>query len=254
MPQPSPVNQLLRLSQVHDEWRDLLTVALHGVEADYLRRLLDNDDWLPGRARLLAAFRRDLRHCRYILFGESPYPRVESANGIAFHDAAANELWSDRGLGKAVNRATSLRNLIKMLLLAEGRVRESSNGRLEQQDIAAIEKRDLVRTIDELFANLHERGFLLFNATQVLYPARKPAAEARYWFAFIERLLSGLAESAPRPPTLVLWGKIAQQILAHPAAASYPRLVCEHPYNLSFVHNRDMHKLFGPLQLLRRSQ
>ena len=42
------------------------------------------------------------------------------ANGYAFWDAAVNELWSDNGLSKAVNRATSLRNFIKMLLVTEG--------------------------------------------------------------------------------------------------------------------------------------
>ena len=78
--------------------------------------------WLVARCidRLLAAFQRDRAGVRYLLIGESPYPRRASANGIAFYDAAVDSLWSEQGLSKAVNRATSLRNIVKTALLAEG--------------------------------------------------------------------------------------------------------------------------------------
>ena len=75
---------------------------------------------MPGIDQLFSAFRRDRHNLRYILIGESPYPRAESANGIAFYDAAVNALWSETGLSKPVNRATSMRNIIKTALLAEG--------------------------------------------------------------------------------------------------------------------------------------
>ena len=43
---------------------------------------------------------------RYVLFGESPYPRAQSANGYAFWDAAANSLWAEEGgLHQLLNRA-----------------------------------------------------------------------------------------------------------------------------------------------------
>ena len=42
--------------------------------------LIEDMRWLPGADRLLAAFRRDLSGVRYLLIGESPYPRPESAN------------------------------------------------------------------------------------------------------------------------------------------------------------------------------
>ncbi len=245
------VEQLLERSRVHPEWRTTLELALAEVDPDYLHGLLAVPEWLPGPDRLLAAFRRDRGGLRYLLIGESPYPRAESANGIAFQDAAVGSLWSEQGLSKAVNRATSLRNIVKTALLAEGHGQADVDGKFGPAQIAAIDKSGLVATLDELFTNLHAAGFLLLNATPVLHPARKPAREARYWHGFLNALLTATAELKP---TLLLWGKIANLVEALPASAGYDRIVCEHPYNLSFIDNLDMRALFAQLQLLRRNE
>ena len=247
---------LMQRAGVHPEWREILGSALAGVDRDYLRSLLRDDSWLPGVENLLAAFRRDRQGLKYLLIGESPYPRRESANGIAFYDAAVGELWSEQGLSKPVNRATSLRNLVKTALLAEGHLQKDDDGKISQQAIAALDKRGLVRTLGELFDNLHAAGFLLLNATPVLHPERKPALEATYWQAFLERLLAAIAddaiaEQAREPPTLLLWGKIAQRVEAMPVSARYRKLVCEHPYNVSFIDNPSMQQLFARLTVLR---
>jgi len=248
--QPGVIDILLRRSRVHAEWRPLLADALSAVDADYLGSLLRDDDWLPGADNLLAAFRRDRAGVRYLLLGESPYPRRESANGIAFYDAAVGSLWSEHGLGKAVNRATSLRNIVKTAILAEGLATADADGRLTQQRIAAIDKTGLVQTLAELFANLQAAGFLMFNATPVLHARRKPAVEARYWRHFLERLLDSLAAGPGPAPTLVLWGKIAKLVEELPSSRQFPRLVCQHPYNISFIDNPDMRRLFAGLRLL----
>ena len=107
-----------------------------------------------------------------------------------------------------------------------------------------------MQNLAELFANLQAAGFLMFNATPVLHPRRKPAVEARYWHAFLERLLAGIADDGYPAPTLVLWGKIAKLVAGLPASRHFPRLVCEHPYNLSFIDNPDMRRLFAGLRLL----
>lgn len=93
------------------------------LDKDYLAELAADKDWLPGPAAVFNAFSSPLESTRYVLFGESPYPRRESANGCAFWDAAVHNLWADTGLSKEVNRATSLRNLMKMMLVAEGKLR-----------------------------------------------------------------------------------------------------------------------------------
>ena len=244
----SKLTRLLARNQVHPDWRPILEPALATLERDYIEALLDDPRWLPGPERLLAAFRRDLAGVRYLLIGESPYPRPESANGIAFYDAAVDELWSERGLSKAVNRATSLRNLVKTALLAEQRVSKDADGKISQQVIAELDKQGMIRSLAELFANLERAGFLLLNATPVLHPLRKPEQEAGYWRGFLACLLHGLAS---RPITLVLWGQIAKLVETLPASRSFHKLACEHPYNISFIDNPDMQRLFAELRLLQ---
>lgn len=246
------INYLIERSAVDPQWRPILVKALSSLEAPYLRSLIESQDWLPGIHNLLAAFRRDVNGVRYILIGESPYPRIQSANGIAFYDAAVTELWSDNGLSKAVNRATSMRNILKTALLAEGVVKADQQGRITQQSIANIDKRFLIQRMDGLFANLHRRGFLMLNATPVLHSQRKPAKEAVYWRDFLAQILSLLADSLPQPATLILWGKIAETIEAFPVSQRYQQLKCEHPYNVSFIHNPLMQSLFAELKLLQR--
>ena len=245
------IETLLQRSRVHADWRATLTDALATIDPDYLRALLQDRDWLPGADRLLAAFRRDRAGLRYILVGESPYPRRESANGIAFYDAAVGDLWSDNGLSKAVNRATSLRNIVKTALAAEGLVSADGEGRISQQAIAALDKRGLVQSLADLFRNLEDRGFLLLNATPVLHPARKPAREARFWREFLDCLLRGINREARQPVTLILWGKIAGLVESLPASAQYDKLVCEHPYNVSFIDNPAMQRLLAELRILQ---
>jgi uracil-DNA glycosylase len=231
---------LIDRSGVHHEWREILQNALSELQPDYVESLLHDGNWLPGSDRLLAAFRRDRAAVRYLLIGESPYPRAESANGIAFYDAAVGELWSDRGLSKAVNRATSLRNIVKTALLAEGHLQRDADGKITQDAIARLDKRPLIKTLPELFDNLEHAGFLMLNATPVLHPQRKPAVEARYWTDFLEQLLVLIAQRCPHRVTLLLWGKIAGLVEAMPASTGFDKIVCEHPYNISFIDNPEM--------------
>ena len=148
------VDELISASNVHSEWVDLLRNALNEMDATYLNELFLSPNWLPGIDLLFNAFRRDRSHVRYVLIGESPYPRQSSANGIAFYDAAVTDLWRDTGLSKSVNRATSMRNMIKTALVAEGYIEPDSDGRISQSSIAKVDKSSLVQTMPELFENL----------------------------------------------------------------------------------------------------
>ncbi|MCP4875481.1 MAG: uracil-DNA glycosylase [Gammaproteobacteria bacterium] len=246
------IDRLISEANAHEDWRPILEESLSTLDPDYIESLLNDDSWLPGSDHLLAAFRRDRTGTRYLLIGESPYPRRESANGIAFFDAAVGSLWSEQGLSKPVNRATSLRNMIKTALLAEGRVSRDSDGKITQDAIAKLDKSEMIQTLAELFENLERAGFLMLNATPVLHPARKPAREARYWEAFLERLLELISPQPTQRINLLLWGKIAKLVEAMPVSSNYRKLVCEHPYNISFIDNPDMLQLFAELRVLRR--
>ena len=245
---------VLSRSAIHDQWQDILSEALEAVDDDYLSQLLKSDAWLPGIDSLFRAFRRDRLGVRYVLLGESPYPRAGSANGIAFYDSAVKDLWSIQGMSKMVNRATSMRNIIKTALLAEGHVKANGAGKISQAAIAAIDKTALVQTMGELFNNLQKAGFLMLNATPVLHPERKPTQEAIFWQGFLERLLNQLALSAQQPITLVLWGKIARVLGSMNIGDNYRLLVSEHPYNISFINNPTMQSFFRDIRVLSRRE
>jgi uracil-DNA glycosylase len=246
----SEVDTLINRSSVHPDWYEILKIALSSVDDKYLESLSRDSQWLPGIDQLFAAFRRDRSNLRYLLIGESPYPRQTSANGIAFYDAAVAELWSDQGLSKAVNRATSLRNIMKTAMLAQQLLQRDEDGKVTQAAIAAVSKTGLVTTMAQLFDNFERAGFLLLNATPVLHPARKPQEEARYWIEFLNQVLLLTAQRATKRPTLILWGKVANLIASLPAGDAFDHLVCEHPYNLSFIDNPEMKELFAKLQIL----
>lgn len=229
------------IERCHPEWHKILDNAFEYLDKSYLNLLMNNNNWLPGLKNLFSAFSLPLSKTRYILLGESPYPRLESANGYAFWDNSVHELWSEAGLSKAVNKATSLRNLIKMLLIARGTLMDDTS----QQAIANINKNGLVQTADELFNGMMNRGILLLNACLV-YSEGKVAYHARYWNPFIQSILDQLSLIKPTVQ-LILLGKIANNISQDKLTVG---LIAEHPYNISFITNPRVIEFFQPLDLL----
>src|SRR4051812_15058438 len=92
----------------HPEWEEILENALNAMDTNYLKELIDVPGWFPGLNKMLSAFYLPLSQTDYILLGESPYPRSDSANGFAFWDNSVDLFWSEKGLSKSVNIATSL--------------------------------------------------------------------------------------------------------------------------------------------------
>ncbi len=245
------------LRRVDPSWRPVVARGLEAValaDPAYLPALAAAA-FLPTQGRIFDAFAQPLDAVRYVLVGEGPYPRDQSATGVCFMDGAVNELWSLSGLSKPVNRATSLRNFMKMLMVAAGLLQPDATG---GDAVAAVAQRALaadstfIRTLPELQHNLHSHGFLLLNAALVFRPDVAPLKDARAWRPLLEVVLEALSDRQEQSaPTLVLWGKIAGWIDDLPAVAHFPKAVAEHPYNLSFINNSAMQSLFGPMQLLR---
>lgn len=252
---PAPMSAAI--AHADPSWHAILQKGLAAValaDPEYLPDLVA-DAYLPTNGRLLAAFSYPVSEVRYVLVGEGPYPREASATGVCFMDGAVEGLWSDNGLSKTVNRATSLRNFIKMLLVADGTLKPDQTTGAAMADIGCRAKASgsgYIQTLPELQSNLTRHGFLLLNAALVFRPQIRPAAEALAWRPFLTTVLEALASASAMPPTLLLWGKIAGMIGALPGIEPLPKTVAEHPYNLSFIHNPAMHALFGPMDLLRR--
>ncbi len=241
------LNELLRLNGVDTAWDPILLPALEALEEEYREWLLEGEGYIPTKNRLLAAFSTlQPEDLRYILFGQDPYPREESAIGYAFIDGRVERIFSPGGLSKEVNRATSLRNFIKMVLVADGRLDPTDTS---QGAIAALEKSDLIDTMEGLRRNFETAGVLLLNMALVFSTAEASRRHIRAWRGFVEILLAGVAQSAP---TLILFGAHAREVERLSAAEGLPRVALEHPYNHSFIINPEAHALFGPMKLLRR--
>ncbi len=226
---------IFNLKETHPDWHPLLKKALGAMDKNYLIALSKDKSWLPGEENIFNAFKLPLKNLKRILFGESPYPRKISANGYAFWDNAVSKLWSEKGLSKEVNRATSLRNFMKMLLS------------LENKSVTS-DKSDLIQTLPELFQNILNQGFLLLNATLV-YRKDKVREDAKYWQVFLKVLLAEIYKTHP-DIELVFFGNIAKQIdplITDP----YHKIYSEHPYNLSFIINPVVLDYFGKFKLLR---
>jgi uracil-DNA glycosylase len=237
------------LAAVDLSWLPGLQAGLNAMDPAYLASLLASTHWLPGRHQIFNAFSLPVNKVKFILFGESPYPRAQSANGFAFWDAAVSEIWSPNGLSKTVNRATSLRNIIKMLLVAAGQLAPDNTS---QSEIVQIDKKSLVQTLPNLFTNLLDEGFLLLNATLVLQPDNVKN-DARAWKPFLRQILDFILNQHPSIELLLL-GKIANEIDPLVPKARIKKLYAEHPYNLSFIQNPEIIEFFKPMHLLKSRQ
>lgn len=237
----------LNFDVIHPSWQPCFDKSLKHLDPAYLQGLSGSEAWLPGPEKIFNAFSMPLNKINYVLIGESPYPRRESANGYAFWDAAVSALWSPEGMSKKVNRATSFRNFLKMLLVAEGLLDAADTS---QPAISRLDKTQLVQTNEAFFQNLLTHGFLLLNATLVLQPSSR-VKDARIWYPFIKETIDCLL-SINKHVKFILFGRIAndmQKIIAHhPVEVLYS----EHPYNHSFITNPEVIQFFKPLHLLKK--
>lgn len=254
MPAPAiPPVILDALSRADTSWQPYLRKGLEAVaraNPTYLPALAA-DIYLPTEQRLFAAFAQPLQSVRYVLVGEGPYPRTESATGVCFMDGAVGNLWCESGLSKPVNKATSLRNFIKMLLVADGKLQPGDTSGAALAPVAATAGSDgAIQTLAQLQDNLTVHGFLLLNASLVFRPHVAPAIDARAWLPLVQVVLDAMREHG-QPPTLVLWGKIAEQLKKLPGIERFPQVVSEHPYNLTFINHPEMQNLFKPMRLLQ---
>jgi uracil-DNA glycosylase len=254
-----PTTILAALDRADVSWRPLLIQGLEAMMAatpDYLPQLAQ-DQYLPTEQRLFAAFALPLQQVKYVLVGEGPYPRAESATGVCFMDGAVGSLWSSDvggGLSKPVNKATSLRNFMKMLLVADGQLQLEHTAGEAMAAVSAQARSGAgshILTLADMQQKLTEQGFLLLNASLVFRSHVAPAKDAKAWLPFFETVMAGLAAQAQATPTMVLWGKIAELLSKLPVMKDFPQIAAEHPYNLSFIGNPAMHQLFRPMQLLK---
>lgn len=198
---------------------------------------MQKEIYLPSKANIYNAFTTlPLENTKYILFGQDPYPREISASGYAFIDKNVKTLFCEKGLSREVNRATSLRNMMKLFL-----------GLDTQEEIAKLDKSNLINSIDALRLNFEKNGVLLLNRSLVYTSKQDIKNHTKQWKPFVETLLLKLKD---RDIKLILFGNNSKEILSFEAARHFEVESFEHPYNVSFVKNQRAKKLFGSMGLL----
>jgi len=228
-------------------WEVILEKAYAELEDDY-KVFLENDKcYFPSSSNYFNAFKTLPRNrVKYILFGQDPYPRKESAGGYAFIDEKVQTLFSQTGLSKEVNRATSLRNFVKMALVARGDLKKEDTS---QEAISQIDKHALINSIEELRINFEKNGVLLLNTALIFTDKKSSIKHVKAWRPFIETLLKELEEDAPK---LILFGTHAKELKKRLSLDKYEIIEMEHPYNNTFISNEKALKLFRNMHLLEK--
>ena len=234
--------------EVHPTWQTIVEKSYRKFDSDYKLFLEEDRGYFPTYSNFLNAFKTlPLEKTRYILFGQDPYPREKSATGYAFIDGAVGEIFSQNGLSKSVNRATSLRNFIKMLLVARG---ELSIEDTTPNAICRVDKEPLVSTITELKENFEKNGVLLLNISLVFTTKKDTTLHVKQFLPFMKELLSQLQS---RDIELIMLGNISKEIQKKiPDCKKFDIFEAMHPYNISFIKDLSVRDFFRPMNLLDR--
>jgi len=228
-------------------WEAILEKAYAELEDDYQTFLENDKGYFPSASNYLNAFKTLPRNkVKYILFGQDPYPREESAGGYAFIDEKVKTIFTDKGLSKEVNKATSLRNFVKMVLLASGDLKKEDTS---QEAITQVDKTALINSIEELRINFEKNGVLLLNTALIFTDKKSSQKHVKAWRPFIEILLKELEEDAPK---LILFGTHAKELKKKLSLEKFESIQVEHPYNHTFITNEKVLKLFRPMHLLEK--
>ena len=226
-------------------WETILSEAYASLEADYQRFLEEDESYFPSKENYLNAFNTlPKEKVKYILFGQDPYPRKESAGGYAFIDTKVQNLFSASGLSKEVNRATSLRNFMKMALVASERLTSDDTS---QEAITKLDKTQLIDSIEDLRINFEKNGVLLLNTALIFTDKKSTKKHVKAWKPFVQTLLNALEDDAPK---LILFGTHAKDLKKQFSLDKFETIEMEHPYNHTFISNPKALELFGPMHLL----
>ncbi len=231
--------------KVDESWAETVVLAYSSLSPSYRHYLKNDIDYFPSQENYLNAFKTLARDkVKYILFGQDPYPREQSATGYSFIDGKVSSIFSSSGLSKDVNRATSLRNFIKMALVARGDLDISDT---TQDTISHIDKSQLITSVHQLKDNFEANGVLLLNTALIFSSKDKSRYHIKEWRPFVETLLKEMRDISPK---LILFGTHAKALKRLKYIDDYETIEIEHPYNHTFISNPKALKLFGQMRLL----
>ena len=228
------------IEKLSNSWQEIIYSALDELDSEYLKFLKEDNSYFLNAFKTLS-----LEDTKYILFGQDPYPRKESAIGYAFIDGKVKEIFSKNGFSKEVNRATSLRNFIKTLLVCDKKLDDD----LSQNAISKIDKTPYIKTLHDLRVNFEKNGVLLLNTALVFTTKEESKKHIKEWRAFVNKLLECLKS---HDIELILFGIAAKDLQKFQVVQRYKKHILPHPYNISFIKDKNAHELFGKMRLLHK--
>lgn len=235
MPMEELKGQLLE--PVSDFWRDKVAGWLDSVDERFLKTL-EADDWWPGVDDCLKAF--DGTVCpRVVWLGETPYEGEERATGLSFLDGTVCDIFRvDGALDMTVNKASSLRNILKAWFRADGRLQENQTN---SEHVHAMCKDGLVLKINEVFRRGVEDGWLWLNAGLSVGGPLAKSTHLCGWRPFVSRAVASAAQANAKVVLLGDWAKSYRSDVAD------ERLLVEtiHPRNECFVEDATMREFLG---------
>ncbi len=232
------------IRNTHPSWHKILEKSFASLPKEYQDFLLSNREYFPDKDKLFNAFTLPLEETKYILFGQDPYPRRESAIGYAFIDGKVKNLYGTNGLSTEVNRATSLRNFMKMAFVCEDELKDD----FTKEAVIMIDKSPYIDSIMTLKDNFEKNGVMLLNMALIFTTKEESKKHVKIWNAFVKTLLSELKD---KEIELILFGKMAEVLEKFDEAEGFKKHTMPHPYNISFITDERAHELFKPMHLLR---
>lgn len=158
------------------------------------------DAVIPVKEKIFAVFRQvPAQNVCCVLYGEDPYPRATSANGIAFWDAEIKS-WQDKTVGN------SMKNILKALLVAHGLA--TYHTPISRCREIAMESG--IKGPGDLFRHWLEHGVLLVNVALTFSSFKEKKRHFAFWQPFHLALIKALNQHKPCP-FYILWGKKSQR-------------------------------------------
>src|SRR5262249_35894309 len=148
---------------------------------------------------------------KVVIFGQNPYPRVESATGIAMFDNTFND-WGDSQFG----RVMSIRCIIKAACIWKLKIEKSTS----IADIRNLLAKHKTVQPPEWFQAMLTQGVLLLNAalTASSDGTRSTSQHTSFWQPVVEKILEEIlkakqqADEKYRGVVFVWWGTHAKAL------------------------------------------
>eukprot|EP00808_Paulinella_micropora_P027859 g78125.t1 len=195
------------LSMLSSAWRDSLAPVINRLpNADQYLGQNRPEGILPLRELTFRALEaNDPVNFKVVIFGEMPYPRVESATGIALFDGKFRD-WKNMG------RCVSLREMIKSACMWKYNIPVTANAEDVRQCI--VEHKVVQPT--EWFQATLVQGCLWLNTALTLGGPHSKGDHIKFWKPIIQEIIRQILVSKQGKPgqgcVFALWGRKAQEL------------------------------------------